>query len=279
MTSRLVKCLPHTASVHCIKYSESGLMLTGCFDGVLRVYGNEPLFSLYWSFKASGHIWSVSWSPSNRICASFQTYAHDTNTLSYIVQVWDSSFQTIFKLQQDHLFGRDDVVFASNNVLISSSGRKGNVYWYNMSLTERSVMKVFMQQDMLPFCRDVLKIITHYLPPVTRVTQTKISNVRAYAGAVVSLTSEVVGIVQIVDDTSLLLYKVDGNKPYLLTRLRIPTHGYWLATCTCPCDGEEAGFIIVSAVRLNSVWVSLATSRVWIVNVMYFYSYCKFIIN
>jgi len=92
---RLIKSLRHPDTVWDTRYSKSGLLLTACEDGTLRVYGQDPLFSLCWSCKISTMIYSLAWSPSNRICASFRA------GVSYAVQVWDSAFQTIFKLEQN----------------------------------------------------------------------------------------------------------------------------------------------------------------------------------
>jgi len=182
---RLIKSLPHPKLVLSAKYSESGLLLTGCDDGVIRVYGQEPLFSLCWSFQTSKYsasgVWSVCWSPCNRIGAIFA--AGD----SCYVQVWDSSFQTIFKLQQ-YASPNKGLAFASNDLLISSGYDDNKVYWYQMS--KPKVMKVFVESNVLPFCRDVLKIVIEYLPFVTRVRS---DNVGGEVGPVISLSSEVAG--------------------------------------------------------------------------------------
>jgi len=179
---RLIKALPHPGGVWSAKYSQSGLLLTRCRDYTLRVYAKEPLFSLYWSFKASSHVFSVGWSPCNRVCACFCLgYSN-----AMVVQVWDSSFQTIFKLEQIGAYNWDGLVFASNDLLLSSGGRANKIYWYHMS--KPKVMKVFVEKDLLPFCRDVLKIIIQYIPIVTRVTREKLPN---EVGTVVALSSEV----------------------------------------------------------------------------------------
>jgi len=160
-TPRLIQCLPHSQRVWSTKYSQSGLLLTASYAGVLRVYGKEPLFSLCWTFKTFSRIWSIAWSPSNRICAVFES------GISYVVQVWDSSFQTLFQLQQDSICNSDGVLFASNDLLLSAGGRANKLYWYHIS--KPKVMKVF-EKDLLPFCRDVLKIIIQYLPFVAHNT-------------------------------------------------------------------------------------------------------------
>ena len=103
------------------------------------------------------------------------------------------------------------LVFASNDLLMSS-GALNKVYWYHMSKPD--VMKVFMENDVLPFCRDVLKIIREYLPFVTRVTHDKLPN---YVAHVAALSREVVCAQ--CDDNVLRLYKVDGNEPRLLASL------------------------------------------------------------
>jgi len=250
-TPRLIKCLPHPSVVWDARYSKSGLLLIGCFDEMLRVYGKEPLFPLVWSVQLDDIV-SIAWSPCNRICASFKS----GNCL--YMQVWSSSFQTIFKLPQDGVWNTDNgLVFASNHLLLSSRGWGTNtVYWYRMS--KPKVMKVFLDTCVLPFCRDVLNIVIEYLPFVTRVTH---DTIRDMVGPVASLSPEAV-VAQGYDD-KIYLYKVDGKKPLLLVRL---PHKYCrsLVTCVYPCSGKEIGFMLVSATRKYEVCISVITSQVCI---------------
>jgi len=248
-TPRLIKCLPHPEYVGKVKYSESGLLLTVCDDNILRVYGKEPLFSLCWSFQTSGHIYMAGWSPSNRICAVF-----NARTLgNYAVQVWDSSFQTIFKrtLHAVH----DDIVFASNDLLLCSGGYSNKIHWYHIS--KPKVMKVFVEHDVLPFCKDVLKIIIQYLPYITRVTHDTFPH---RAGPVAALSSEVVGVQ--CDDDMLHLYQVNGIARRLLVNVPHKDCNS-LATCVYPCGGKEMGCMIVSFLYgRRNVKVSIITSQV-----------------
>lgn len=79
--------------VCCAKFSELGLIAADCLDGIRRVYEKEPLFSsLRWSAETLCIIYSVA---SNYIATLFES-CH-----LYAVQVWDASFQTIFKLQEE----------------------------------------------------------------------------------------------------------------------------------------------------------------------------------
>jgi len=256
---RLIHCLPQGSWVVSVKYSESGLLLTACvssYNSVLHVYGKEPQFSLCWSYKIAGQVFSMAWSPSNRIGAVLHTGD------SYAVQIWDSSFQTICKLKQDNICALDNaLVFASNDLLMYSGGDSNKVYWYHIS--KPKVMKVFLDTGVLPFCRDVLKIIRQYLPLVTRVTHNKLPD---NVGRVVSLSSEVVGA-QCRDD-KLHLYKVDVNEPRLLAALPLPHH-FWapLATCVYPCSsGKETLFILASILQgffnAKHVIVSVTASEV-----------------
>jgi len=251
----LVQCLPQPNWVRSALYSESGLLLTAHNNGMIRVYGKEPQFSLRWSFQAFGYVYSVGWSPSNRIGVVFNV----SYSLEYTVQVWDSSFQTIFKLKQDTISKTidDDIVFASDDLLLCSGGRSNNTYLYRMS--KPKVMKVFMDTDVLPFCRDVLKIIIQYLPFVTRVTHEKLPN---EVGPVIALSSEVVGAH--CKDGKLHLYK--GNEQRWLASLPHKIYSP-LATCVYPCSGNERGFILASSpldVVGKDVIVSVITSEVWI---------------
>jgi len=68
---RLIKRLWHVSPVCCVRYSQSGNLLTGCLHGWLRVFEPEPLFSLRWKFHGAQPVRSVAWSPSNGIAASF----------------------------------------------------------------------------------------------------------------------------------------------------------------------------------------------------------------
>jgi len=235
----LIQCFPPQPNWVCSAlYSESGLLLTAYSgsDGMIRVHGKEPQFSLRWSFQTFGYVYSVGWSPSNRIGVVFRlSYAEECT-----VQVWDSSFQTIFKLKQDNIceiYRFDGLVFASDDVLLCSGGASKNVYLYRMS--KPKVMNVFMDTDVLPFCRDVLKIIIQYLPFVTRVTHEKLPD---EVGIVTALSSEVVGAQ--CKDGKLHLYKVNEQRWLASLPHKIFSP---LVTCVYPCSGNESGFILASS--------------------------------
>ena len=261
----VIHSLPHPSEVSCANYSESGLLLTGCRNsllltdcrnGLLRVYGKEPLFSLLWSCQTSGYICSLVGSPSNRICACL------TSGNSYAVQVWDSSFQTIFRLPQQDTW-RNGVVFASNDLVMSSGGISDKIYWCHIS--KPKAMKVFIETDVLPFCGDVLKIIIQYLPFITHATHHTLPNT---VGSVTQLSSEVVGVQCF--DCMFRLYKVNGSEPRLLASLphKSCKSCNSLATCVYPCSGKESGFMITSSGYLGwsrDVNISVASSQVWII--------------
>jgi len=251
----LIKTIHHPKYVYCAKYSNSGLIATGGVDHYLRVFEKEPLLSLRWSFMVSGSIWSLAWSPSNRLAAYFRSGN------SYAVQVWDSSFQPLFTLQQEGAFhGNHGLVFASNDLLMSSGRRSKNVYWYHMC--KPKVMSVFMEKDMLPFCRDVMKIIIAYLPFVTHVTHhTHPDSV----GTVTAVNSQLA--VSSCKDGMLRLYQVhgNGNKPHVIASL---SHYYaeQMASCVYRCTGEETSFVVVSKrFGISNVCIHVITvPQVWI---------------
>jgi len=244
-TPRLIKCIPHPCPVWCCVYSESGLIATGCNDGTLRVYNEEPLLSLRWSVNTSGFVRSLAFSPSNRLAASFRS---DT------VQVWDSSFQTIFKHQQERaLWG--SIVFASNDLLLSSCERSHKMYCYHMS--KPKVMSVFM--NVFPFCRDVMNIVITYLPVVTRITHHVLPN---EVGAVTSLNSTLA--VSSCADNWLRIYEDDGKQSRLLGRVSL-THAEFMSACVYPFAGKETGFVIASSYFGDSqVYVTIIVPQVWI---------------
>jgi len=230
-TPRLIKRLAHPNLHFSATYSPSGRIVTGCIDGVLRVYEQEPLLSLCWNFETPSYIYSVACSPSNRIAASF------TSGISNVVQVWDSAFQTLFRLRQESVICRNNgLVFASNDLLISSGGASKKVYWYHMS--KPKVMDVFMEKNVLPFCRDVCKIIITYLPFVTHVTHHTLPN---RVGAVTALNSQLAisscrnGVLYLYENKTRLL----GSLPYYYAEA--------LVTCVYPCTGKRTGFVLASA--------------------------------
>jgi len=118
----------HPFSVHTAKYSHSGLLLTGCGDCVLRMYGTT--LRLLWSCKLATRICSVAWSPSNHFACFFQARSG-----YYFVQVWDSStFHTRFKHKQDNAFYCNySLSFASDDLLLCSGGTSRNLYAYNIA--------------------------------------------------------------------------------------------------------------------------------------------------
>jgi len=249
----LIKTIPHPSHVFNAMYSNSGLIATGCHDCQLRVYGKEPLLSLRWSFMVSGAIWSLAWSPSNRLAASF------TSGNSYAVQVWDSSFQTLFTLQQEEVLnGQQGLVFASNDLLMSSGGRSNSVYWYHMS--KPKVMSVFVEKDMLPFCRDVMKIIITYLPFDTHITHHTHPD---YVGTVTALNSRL--MLSSCYDGMLRVWKVHGiYSPVILASLPHHYNIHNKASCMTLSTGEETVFALASMYG-NIVYISAITvPQVWI---------------
>lgn len=130
----LIKSIEHPGIVNSAKYSTSGLLLTGCFDGVLRMYGVEPLCSLRWSCKLGGEINSVAWSSRTYMAASYFL----RNLCQ--VRVWN---------QQDCLFlvnhalpkwlGLENIalLFASDTLLLGTSSY--GVYAWNIKAKNKHI--------------------------------------------------------------------------------------------------------------------------------------------
>jgi len=246
-TPRLIKNLPHPEVCWCVKYSRSGLLLTCCDDGVIRVYDKEPLLSLRWTSQTLGDIYSVSWSPANRIAASVRS-----ESFSYFVQAWDSSFCTLFKRAQENIvFRNNGLVFASNDLLICSGADSNMVCWYYMC--KPKIMSAL--KTSLPLCTDVLKIIITYLPLVTHMTNEPYSDT---VGAVTALSSQLV--CSSCEDDMLRIYKLhgNGNERCLLTSL---SHKYCDYLVSCVCPGKETGFLLASTGdRSKDVHVAVTSS-------------------
>jgi len=226
---RLITCLDLPSRVYSCRYSQSGLLLTGGASGFLGVYGEEPAFSVCWSFKAPNDIDSVAWSPSNRIAAGYRLSSY-----AYAVRIWDSSFKTIFiHKQKDLFFGNYCLAFPSDNLLISSGGTENKLYCCHMSTP-----KVMNTLSVLPFCRDVLKIVIAYLPLVTRVTHIRYPSV---IGAVKAFSSQIMA--STCSDNVLRVHKLHKNQLFLMARLPYPEL-QCQCLASCPYPGTDIGFVI-----------------------------------
>jgi len=230
----LVKCIKHPEPTCCLDYSHCGLLLTGCCDGSIRVYGSEPLCALRWSYQLTGYgvIYSVAWSPSNRIAACFNAPV----AWGVRVQVWDSTFHSIalFEHMQDHdLSSTYGMGFASDDLLVCSGGRLKTLFWYNIAKSK----------------------VTEY--PFSH-------NVRA----VTVLSSEFVCVSCV--DNMLRVYAVHDDELRLLASLPHKNKSYVLGSCLYPYN--NAGFVLASAnfaasrdvcisvtSRFNNPWVQEVT--------------------
>jgi len=253
---RLLQCFTLPDIVNAASFSSSGLLVVGCRDGVLRVYGGEPRLSLRSSVQVSGQIFSVAWSPSNQIAATFRsTISRDAN----YVQVWDSSFRTLFKFPQENIVWRNNgLVFASNNLLCSSGGYAQALYWYHLPIPTNKVMNVLVQKDMLPFCHDVLKIIITYLPVAPRVVDEQYSE---GVGPVAMIGSKI--MILSTRDYKFHFYNVGGNNngPRLIASVSI-------RSCSCLagiCTGRGTELVIAFVSRKDSSVEILTVSQVWVV--------------
>jgi len=238
---RLVKSLPHPRRVFSSKYSPSGLLLTAC-NQMIRMYGPAPKCSLRWSFKTSGHEPSVAWSSSNRFAAS----SHKGDT--YIVRVWNSACRTIFKHRHTAIFplGYYKLTFVSNDLLISSGSRPCDLYCYHIPISKRKLMKIFINNTALPFCRDVLKIILTYIPVETYVPRDAAPESACFTSCVrsaVSLSSRM--FATCVRD-KLRIYQLRGSKLSLAQSLSF--HHFSAMTSYCYSnDGTDTAFVLACA--------------------------------
>jgi len=224
----VIKCIMHSDRVICAKYSqESNLLLTGCDDGMLCVYGVEPLCSVRWRCKLPGDICSVAWSPSNRIAASFRIRSH-TDTL-FGVQVWDSTFHTLFKHhdQGGALAENCGLSFPSDELLICSGYLSQKFYSYNI--------------------------------PKSKVT---VYACDSFVWAVTALSSEIVCISY--TGEMLRVYKIHGCQLQLLATLPF---GRCTSLSSCAYPYNNAGYILASAhYNMVNVHISVTSrfNRYWV---------------
>jgi len=262
-TLRLVQCIPQLSIVCCTKFSATGLLAVGCENGMLRVYKEATLYSLLWSYQGPADIKSVAWSASQRLAACFEL---DLSPFG-IVQVWNSAFQVLFKLKQKETYIQNCLAFGSNNLLLVSGGssllQSNTLHWYYML---PKVMNEFLKENTLPFCRDVLKIIIAYLPPIVHEQYEKSRNERV---CITAVSSQHVAIwsarVLHLHSGLLSIYKLDGNESPLFARIPYPIPYPY---CSCLAmrlyPGNETAFLLATAENSKVVMVSVIVPQVWI---------------
>jgi len=220
----LIKNIEQPDSVQSARYSPSGMLLTGCGDGVLRVYDVEPLCSLRWHYKFPGffvRICSVAWSPSNHIACSF--YSPRSGAA---IRVWDSTFHTLFEHKQSSLQrGNYGLSFAWDDLLLCAGYDANTLYTYNIS-------------------------------------KSKVTTYRCAASvwAVTALSSEFVCVS--CEDDMLRIYKVmPGCQLRFLTSLPCERF-YSLASCVYPYK-KDGGYVLASANFAKDVHISVTSRFNW----------------
>jgi len=220
----LITSIPHPESVPSVKYSHSDLLLTGCRDGVLRVYGVEPLCSLLWSCKLSGRVCTVAWSPSNhRIAACFgddMSCGRD----DYVVRTWN--WTDIVKLNVKSvnaepritykLRGNYVVVFASDDLLLCTTNQSRNLLLYNICTS---------------------KVTTYQYPRPSLIA------------TVTALSSELVCVTT--SDDMLRMYRVHGSELQLFATFPYGWSGD-LVSSLCPYG--DAGYMLASWTVKRTSW-------------------------
>jgi len=229
-TPILVKCIVHPSFVFSAKYSLSALLLVGCSDCYLRVYGVEPQYSLLWRCKLAGPIYSVAWSPSNHFAASF--YSRGFFSSSAGVHVWNSNFNAVFQHKQDSvLWGNYGLSYITDDLLLCSGWQSNNAYLYNIPKR---------------------KVVSYMYPMAVR--------------AVTALNSEFV-CTSCCDDV-IRVYKLHGHRLRLLATLP-HRRCMSLASCLClyedagyviaSADWENTDLRIDITSRLNRYWIREVT--------------------
>ena len=230
----LIKTLPQPSQVLTAQFSKSGLLLTGCLDGTLRVYEKEPLYAIRSSLALGGFVHAVSWSPSNRIAATYARFTNNRRSGS-VTQIWTSSFETLFR--HTHNARLSGVVFTSSDALLCSLS-SDSISTVSV-LSKDALLKAFISTNSLPFCTDVLKIIVTYLAGTATITDTPVPE-KWYR--FVPISSQTVAAFCM--DDKLRLYKVADNKASLLGSVEFVHTG---PMAVCPFRGmKELLMMLVS---------------------------------
>jgi len=228
----LVDDIKHPASVFSARYSHSGLLLTGCDDGVLRVYDVEPLCCLRWRCKLAGRICSVAWSPCNRIAASFK----EVKPRLYAVAVWDSTFHIMFKRKQKCVLnGNHGLSFASDDLLLCSSGTANNLCLYNIPTA-------------------TVTAYAYRYPKMVR--------------AVTALSAEIICTSCV--DNKLRVYKLHGRNNQLRLLATLP-YQWCTSLASCVYPHNDAGYVLASTDCTLDVRISVTSrfNRYWVRAVTY----------
>jgi len=231
----LIKCIEHPDCVWGVKFSRSGMLLTGGDGGVLRVYGVEPLCSLRWRCKLPGAVYLVAWSPSNFIAALF-----DVRTGGCAVKVWDSTFHALF--EHKHIYAlcyNNGLSFASDYLLVCSGRTSKYLCAYDISKSKVKVTAYPYKVNRYPYM----------------------------VAAVTALSYDIV--CETCDDYMIRIYQVQETQLRLLATLPHEC-GNYLSGCVYPCT--DAGYVLASTkfsdkdvyievtCRFNQYWMKEVTN-------------------
>jgi len=223
---QLVKRLQFPSVINCAKYSETGLLLTGAENGVLRIHAAEAPFSVLWRVKLPGYIRALAWSTNNLFAASYVLQGvHNRSNAYYTgygVRVYTSSFSPLFeRTNKGKGFGPHNLVFASNNMLFSSVLGTNTVYWYYITNARKTfLLSTVVKTNILPFSRDVINIIMEYVPPriIDAYTYKKTAT-----GAVTTLDSKVLTFSS--NDRLSNMFELHTKRKQLVVSLKhVPSH-------------------------------------------------------
>jgi len=227
-------------SLTCAKYSHSGMILTGDNSGLLLLYGEQvpcqdagkstlPSPRVFWSFQQLDNrsVACVAWSTSNLMAACF---GDDTTN---DVRVWDAdaSFQLIYKSSSRY---KTELRSLNFPLVFAGAGAEQQLLVFSefefCDLSYRVTIILQNKHSILPFCGDVLKIITTY---VSQNVSEKYQP-HAYPYFYFRVIAPSLMLASCTFPSSFDLIEIDHNKPKVLTHLLMKDKAARFVTCAHP---------------------------------------------